>query len=77
MELINQTKTAFKIGKDKEGGDIFFRHGEVREFSDSLGATLLRYEGINTLESLKSKAVEIFDQAKAEKPKAKKKKAAE
>ena len=68
MELINQTKTVFKIGKDKEGNDIFFRINEVRDFDKDLGATLLRYEGINTLESLKAKAVAIVSEAKAASP---------
>jgi len=67
MELINQTKTNFKVGKDKEGNDIVFKIGEVRTFDDELGKTLARYEGINTLESLKVKSEKVFTEAKSEK----------
>ena len=63
MELINQTKTNFKVGKDKEGNDIVFKIGEVREFDKELSKTLLRYEGVNSLESLKTKSEKVFANA--------------
>ena len=66
MELINQTKTLFKLGKE---GD--FKVGQVKTFSKSLGEVLLRYEGVNTLESLKDASDSLFKDAKkgVEKPK--------
>jgi len=64
MELINQTKTLFKIGKDKEGKDITFRINEVKDIEESMARTLLTYEGINSVESLKTVAEETFNKAK-------------
>ena len=66
MELINQTKTVFKIGKDKKGNDITFGINKVISVDESLGKTLLRYDGVNTLESLKIKSEKVFADAKAE-----------
>lgn len=65
MELINQTKTTFHLGLDKNGKEISFRINEVREFDDSLTKTLLRYEGINSVESLKAKTEKVISDAKA------------
>jgi len=67
MELINQTKTNFLIGKDKEGKDIFFRIGKVMKLDENLAKTLLRYEGIDTVDSLKDKAETIVNKAKSKK----------
>ena len=58
MELINQTKTVFKLGKEGE-----FKINEVRDFKKPLADTLLRYEGINSLDSLKAKAEASFPAA--------------
>ena len=60
MELINQTKTNFLVGKDKKGKDVFFCIGKVMKVETDLAKTLLRYEGVNSLESLKVKAEEII-----------------
>lgn len=70
MELINQTKTVFKLGKNKEGNDVNFFVGEIREVSEELAKTLLRYEGINTLNSLKVESEKVFARAKAKSKKA-------
>lgn len=67
MELINQTKTNFLIGKDKEDKDIFFRIGKVMDIEEKLAKTLLRYEGIDTVDSLKDKAEKIVNKAKSKK----------
>jgi len=67
MQLINQTKSEFKLGKDSEGEEIIFRVGEVKDFDKGLSATLLRYEGINSIDSLKADNEKLF--AGAPKPK--------
>lgn len=58
MELINQSKTLFKTSK----GD--FKINSIMEFDESESRTLLRYEGINSLNSLKSEAEEVFFKSK-------------
>lgn len=65
MELINQTKTNFALGVGKDGKHLFFKIGEVKSFDKEMTKTLLRYEGINDLESLKAKEDKVFNVAKA------------
>ena len=65
MELINQTKTRFRTGSEKDGSPIFFNIGEVREFDEKVGKMLLRYDGINTVESLKANVEKTFAKGKA------------
>lgn len=64
MELINQTKTNFILGKSKDGELLTFKVNEVRSFEEDQCKTLLRYEGVNTVESLKSKVEKDFSKAK-------------
>ncbi len=65
MELINQTKTNFKLQNNPAGQAVFFKIGEVKDFDKKMAETLLRYEGINTLDSLRAKADKTFTEAKA------------
>ena len=64
MELINQTKTLFKTSK----GD--FKIGAIMEFSKEESLTLLRYKGIESLDSLRSNAEEVIQTSKAKSKKA-------
>ena len=49
MKLINQSKTKFVTSKG------FFNINSIIDFEDSEARTLLKYEGINSVESLEDK----------------------
>jgi hypothetical protein len=65
MELINKTKTNFLVGKDAKGKDVFFRVGRSMKFADDLAKTLLRYDGIESQESLSDGVANVVKEAEA------------
>jgi hypothetical protein len=72
-ELINQTKTNFNIGVDKDNKPIVFKIGQIMEFDENMARTLERYKGIESVESLKSKIDTTFSKKSSKKSKAKSK----
>jgi len=61
MKLINNTKSTFVTSKGN------FLIGKILDFNEEEARTLLRYEGISSIESLEEKTTEVKTSKKKDK----------